>query len=323
VENKLICVECAPVSVPGQRKPVSTPLTGFVGETFERYLKRDSRGHIPVRFPLLGPGSHVSLIRNDRDPLDPQQLHLEGEMLDPSSLYALPRKVPLSLYTRVPMGDFGALVERPEYMSTYSLSEFHSLLANAFNSFGHSWTWKIEKLAAEMTYPLHKHIFIEARVYGIDSILTTYGGRAFGGIALQVIYKPQPTKQMLDQGIRVLRTCSDLLLFSNTEEYISYIDGITIQREQASPPSLRQRYKDGYISPKEATSLNRFADYHEQIKKERKQDKTKGVENKEFTKDVPPPPKKKKTYTYEMGPTATTFSNNWVVSTSSTTTGAK
>lgn len=296
--NKLICVECMPQAGILGRKQAITPLTGLIGETLERYLHSDSKEtQIPVRFPLAGPGSYVSLLRSDRDPTDPYTLAAEGEYVDKSGLYVLKDRVPVSLYTRVPICDTLDLFEKPVYFSTYSLSKFFSLTSSLRGAYQWEWVWKLEKLATNKgTDDKFKHIFIEARFYGIDSVITTYDSNRFRGVAVEIIYRPQATPEMIEKGIRVMRTCSDLYLFSNTDEYLSYIDGVSVSRERAEGPhTIKSRYAN-FITPKQASSLNRFKDHYAKVVEERNRvlDTKKEAKEEKFKGDVPPPHKDNK-----------------------------
>jgi hypothetical protein len=292
--SKLVCVECTPSVGNGLGRSPNSPLTGFVGETLERYLRK---GHdqvrIPVRFPLLGPGSHVSLIRSDRNPSDPYQVSLEGDLIKKSNLFVLKDRTPVSMYKRVKMCVPSELFEKPTYMSTYSLAKFREMLLNAGDIYPWSWVWKLEKDTIRAANPQsEQHIFIEAKFYGIDAVINTYDANKFRGIAIEVVYRPQPTQEMISKGIRVLRTCTDLLLFSNSDEYISYIDGTTVNRERMPQGVMSQRY-GAFITPKIATSLNRFEDHYAKVLEEKNQvASAKVVEKvKRVTGDVPPPNK--------------------------------
>ena len=267
--DKLVCVEyTAPIARRGASSSVvqgPLPLSGFIGETLESFTRNCNEGaSIPVRFPLLGPGSHVSLLGKDRTSVDPYQLTLEGESINSSHLYLLDKKTPVSMYSRIPLGEEENLFESSNYMSTYSLSRFIKLLKAFDSKYQQKWVWKTERANTGRCDKKYRHIFIEARVYGIDAAINTYDGNRFGGVAVEIIYKPQPTEDMIQQGIMVMRTCSDLLLFSQSEEYISYIDGVQVKRESILRGWTRDRYVE-YITPKEAISLGRFKEYHTKI----------------------------------------------------------
>jgi hypothetical protein len=310
--SKLICVECGPEPVNGSRKVRDTPLTGFVGETLEKYLhEKHNEKKIPVRFPLTGPGSHVSLIRSDRDPLDPYTLALEGEYVSKSNLYVLKGRTPVSLYKRIPICKTEDIFEKPVYFSVYGLSTFIEMINQLKRSYSWSWLWKLEKNAiATTSHDKFKHVFLEARFYGIDSVITTYDGNKFRGVAVEIIYRPQPSAKMLEKGIRVLRTCSDLYLFSNTEEYISYIDGVNVPRERASGPHLAKNRYSSFITPKQAVSLGRFKDHYAKVVEEKK--RVPVAKEKKVKGDVPPPTSSKKerhSFTAEVAKLATQAEN--------------
>lgn len=311
--SKLICVECAPQPSQPGRKPNVTPLTGFIGETLEKYLSdKHTNDMIPVRFPLIGPSSHVSLIRGDRDPLDPYLLSVEGELVSKSGLYVLRGKTPISCYTRTPMADPDTLFERPTYMSTYSLSGLLKMLKGFRSKYSYSWIWKLEKNTQPRDLSANfKHIFLEARIYGIDSVITTYAANKFNGVAVEVIYRPQPTKEMLEKGIYILRTCSDLHLFSSSEEYVSYIDGVSIARERSDNSMVEGRYSN-FITPKEATSLNRFKGHYEKVLEENNKERSsKSKEKVEVAQgDVPPPKNSNKEERYSFAGTAASVSTS-------------
>lgn len=325
--DKLVCVEYnAPTSRRGSngsndRHPL--PLSGFVGETLESFVnncKQDDT--IPVRFPLLGAGSRVSLLGNDRDLLDPYQLSLEGESLNPAHLYVLERKTPVSTYTRIPMGEEESLFEVPNYMSTYSLTDLLKLLKSFDYKYRHRWVWKTERASTGGCDKKYRHIFGEARVYGIDAAINTYSGNRFGGVAVEIIYKPQPTKEMIKQGIMVMRSCSDLLLFGHSEEYISYIDGIQVRRESIPHGWGWARYSE-YITPKEVVSLGRFREYHKANSTVKEVAEPKKTERP--FKDAPPPTKASRKWSQPTAAStgATLNTGMWIGNATTTTTGAK
>ncbi len=314
--NKLVCVEYN-TNLAARSEKAPLPLSGFIGETLESFLHTDKgNGSIPVRFPLLGPGARTSLLGNDRNNLDPYQLAVEGERIVPSELYILEKKVPVSLYTRVPMGEEESLFETPHYMSTYSGVAFLDLMSAFDSKYQHKWAWKTEQPNTGSCSANHRHIFVEARVYGIDAAVNTYNGSRFGGVAVEVIYKPQPTKEMLKQGIMVMRTCADLIMFSHSEEYISYIDGVQIRRESVPRGWAMERYSQ-FITPKEVVALGRFRDYNKKIKTAVKEVAKSKKETGVF-KDSPPPGKTVKQWLQPNA--ANTLTSSWATS---TTTGAK
>jgi len=292
--SKLVCVEYSPKvssKSSGGRSGV-TPLSGCVGETLERYLNpntRSSQTTIPVRFPLSGQGVRADRWRAGRDPLDPYQLEVEALDISPDELYVLRDRVPTSLYERVKLTDPKTLFERPVYMSTFSRDGMTEMLKDFAKVYRNSWIWSwgTGPTKTPQTSP-YEPVFIEARVYGIDTVIGTYDARKFDGVALEVIHKPFPSQAMIDQGIKVMRARSNVYLFSNYEEYVNYVDGVKLGREKTNYVSIISKYGK-FLTPKQGASLRKAM-----------------LSDKKETKKDPEPPKKEKksTYTYSYAQVA-------------------
>ena len=227
--SKLVSVEYSPTPDRRSRSINSNPLWGAYGETFEHFLGTKPKELIPVRFPLVGPGSYRRLLYNKVDPLDEYHFRTESLLIRRSDLYQVD-KVPVSLYKKDNSAKLNKLLESNTYVQFFSKDKFLSVLDTKIAKlFPKAWSWKTENVNRDL-----RSVFVEARIYGINTIITTYNPRKFNGVAVQVISRPFPNQNELKEGIRVCRCVSDVTIHSNTDEYVTYLDGEKIKRQKAS-----------------------------------------------------------------------------------------
>jgi len=237
------------------------------------------------------------LLQSGSDPLDPYQLEVESVDVARDSLYVLKDRIPTSLYERVKLADTKTLFEKPVYMSTFSKDRLSQLLNELASTYRNSWIWSwgMGPIDAPRT-STYQPVFLEARVYGIDTIIGTYDARKFDGVVLEIIYKPFPNQTMWDQGTRVMRARSNVYILSNYEEYVSYVDGVKLGREKTNYVSMISKYSK-FLTTKHSVGLRKaLLGEKKPIKKEPKS---------------PKPKKEKKADTYSYAQVATEmFTNN-------------
>lgn len=253
----LICVEFGPN---GAREYVGLNyLEGCVGESYESDFRRalssqTPRKNIPVRFPLVGLNSRVELYPAIR-PTVKSNLEESGISIHVDDLHPV-NKLPVSLYERRPVtledlrqeDCLNNLFERAYYLSTFGKAKAIKLVTALFEKYNYRWLWKQESLPGQET------IFLEARAYGIDTVIGVYDKKRFGGVALEII-----TRQ---RGLPCCR--SDLMLFSGQEEYIDYLDGVALERRRIKLDEA-QAYLNSATSPSEI-NISRF-NRPEEVKK--------------------------------------------------------
>lgn len=250
--NKLICVEYLH---PTGGEEVESPLIGCIGETLEKYLHpRSALTEIPVRFPLVGPGSRTFILRGDRDPTDPWHLSVEGVSIKKNRLIVLPKVTPVSMYARVPTPKEVHKVKNKQYFTLYSLKNTLRLVESLGRTMPNSWIWRKDVPMPTMD---NKHIFLEARVYNINTVVGAHLGNKVNGVAIEISFKPQPSKEEWAAGIRVLRTRTNLYLFSDSGDHIEYIDGTRVSREAVTCARITDNL-NRFVSAKKVTSLKRF-----------------------------------------------------------------
>jgi hypothetical protein len=260
--SKLVCVEYAPKLDPrsNRNNDVISPLIGCVGETLERFLHPHERAPtslIPVRFPLSRPGSRIARTHSEREPLDPYLLEVESIDVAIDSLYPIEDRVPTSLYTRIGAREPQYLFERPVYMSTFSRDGLLGFIKEFRKHYNNCWIWKWDaSLEPGGNNSIYQPVFVEARVYGIDNVIGTYDARKFDGVALEIIYRPWPSQELIDQGTKILRSCSNVYLFSNSEEYINYVDGVRITREKTDYIHMVTKYQK-FLTPSQGVALRK------------------------------------------------------------------
>ena len=249
--SNLVSVEYAPRPRKGAMT-MPSPIDGAVGETFEHYLtsKRYAKDDlIPVRFPLVAPGSYRKLLYNNRDPYDEAHFLSESVLVRKDWLHRV-RRVPVSLYSEVRGKLPSELFEKPEYVRFVSRDKFFEALKALNSIYPHVVAWKREWKNERLP------LFVEARIYGIDTVINTYDPRKLSGAAVQIILRPAPTEAHEKAGIKVQRCISDVILFSNSSEYVSYLDGVDIKRESMSYGKLMERY-NGTLTAKQYTANKR------------------------------------------------------------------
>ena len=273
--SKLVCVEYNPVLNDKRSKVKMEPLIGCIGETFEHYLsraRRDGDIKIPVRFPLAAPGSRAVVHRTGVQSNDPIFFREQSVDLPVYSLFPMIRRVPISNYTRFPLDEMDGIVdkvfEKASYLSTFNRDKFVEALGIVRKIMGHMWEWKKEShITADQLPPT----FIEGRFYGIDNIISTYDRRAFRGLAIEIIFRPQPSLAQREGGIRRVRCASDVVLASNKPEYVNYIDGVNISRETAKGEMLD--IYAGFLTAKQTMDLSKSKESLEELLKKRKKEK--------------------------------------------------
>lgn len=238
--SKLIAVEFSPKIIE-ERSPLAS-FYGCVGETLDTMLSQEwyKEGlpkSIPVRFPLSMPNSSLTFHLRGRDVIDPYTLREEGVLINTHHIHPLDR-TPVSLYKREALvyskDCFSKLFESDTYSSTYNIQTFFEVLESLGRMYNNGWLWKKE-WDNKMGDPTKKSIFIEARLYGIDSIISLYDKKTFGGVAIEVIVRPWPRKDDSKAGIKISRLRSNVYIASNQREYIEYLDGIKIPRKNIAP----------------------------------------------------------------------------------------
>lgn len=263
--KRLVCVEYSPgktAQVEKREKVKHSPLYGCVGETRRdlllaalRRIKKSGQApnpdqrfnptalgdvKIPVRFPLIGPNSDLRFWGNKRDPEDALTLREEGVLISPYDLHLLKKK-PVSFYEGRPLRnnqELFKLFESDTFVHTRSHSRFIKALADLSKEFSFGWGWKEETLAGERA-----PIFFGARFFGVDTVVSTYDNSVLRGVAVEVASRPWPTARQYKNHNRLLRVRRDVFLLTNTEEYISHIDGVSIGRKKTSVGSFITKYK--------------------------------------------------------------------------------
>jgi hypothetical protein len=169
-------------------------------------------------------------------PVDTYTLEEEGIMLPAKNISPV-NLTPISLYTRTPFicskVSLTNLLESNTYSSTYSLTTFLHSLKAVENYYGKAWWWKTEWDNETFKDPA---VFIEARFYGINAVISLYDRSKFDGVAIEVTLKPLPSKENQEKGIKVCRFRRDVFLASNCSEYIDYLDGTDIKQSNILHP---------------------------------------------------------------------------------------
>ena len=258
--DSLISVEY----VPKKEKHCVQPLSGCIGETLSSFLKtnrKSDRKTIPVRFPLVGPNTHKYKIHSGMNNLCAYQLEIDGVDIVLKDICVLENKIPISLYKRISMREPQYLFERPVYMSTFSHKGMLGLLETIKSTYSKNWVWRLDSVETTSSRTgAHPPVFVEARVYGINNVISTYNKKKLDGVALEIIYKPWPSKKLMASGTQVLASCSDVYLFSNSDEYIDYVDGVNLRRERTTFSNILNKYKN-ILTPKQGVALRRENKY--------------------------------------------------------------
>jgi len=259
--NELITVEFFPGVPAGKTKAKLNipPFYGCLGETLrslleesvykEKYGKARKDNLIPVRFPLIVPNSRLAFVRNEHNPLDPEILAEEGQLLSPRDLHVVDR-VPVSLYKRSPLkslADIDRLTDASVYFNVVGKRSILALLHEVGKKYPCQILWKREAIPG--TPPA---VLIEARLYGLDTIVPTYEAETLCGAAIEVITRPWPNGRDRKAGVYASRMNSDVYLFSKNSNYITHLDGVDLKRETTTSAKLISFY-GGFMSPLEAT----------------------------------------------------------------------
>jgi hypothetical protein len=201
--------------------------------------------HVMARFSLAFPGNVLKLYPNwgfgDED-LEEQGLRVPVTSLRPVA------KTPISKFTPIrwteEMQVVQAVFEKDSYIKINSMSDLFTCFGSLEKSLQYCWAWYSESGEG-------KNVFMQARIYGIDKLIASYAPSKFNGVAIQIFTRP--IKETVE------RMRSDVYLFSNTEEYVNYIDGVEIKRQLVGKgrwsPSLQGKYpKENFKSAKEFLS---------------------------------------------------------------------
>lgn len=256
MKKKLFCVEYSPnIQLVKGSKLVPKPFSGYVGETRTdvyaaaiRDIQRlaaegrdTSKVKIPVRFPLVGAGSKLTFWMNGRDPENLLDLVEEGEQLSPYDLHPT-KDMPVSYYEKCKLTNFSQLFElfrSNKYVQTRKITEMKNAFHALRSKYPHVWAWKLESTSAT-----RKGVLFECNFYGANTVIATYDQRVFSGVAVEIVIRPWPTPEEIKQGVRNVRTCSDLILFTTTEQYVSSIDGVSVSREKVDANKVIGWYND-------------------------------------------------------------------------------
>ncbi len=238
-------------------------LDGCVGEVDKGAFQRAIRQHkaeetrvaergerprppvtVPVRFVLSFPGSHVGFYPNwsfDRNDIEEQGILLPVKNLK------LTKRVAVSAYTRKHLQhhelDIKEVFEKQVYYYTNSLARLKSFMTFVHPALGHAWLWSKEsKTPSSDKLP----VFFEARIYGADTIIPVYSKR-FQGVVVQILARD------ILSGYNE-RMTSDLYLVSNTQEYVEYLDGVALEREQSSVSAILKSLRS-FMTPRDYMEL--------------------------------------------------------------------
>jgi hypothetical protein len=270
MRDKLIAVEFGwrGASEDSQDGTDLVALNGCIGETLRSIYEKKRKALlgskyslledelIPVRFPLTAPNSRSGFFPQESNPLDPLTLASESFGISIKEVFPVKRK-PVSLYRRCKLSklsenpaSFKKVFESDSYYYTNSLNSFWKILPTIEELFSNTWYWKWEWCVPEKG---GKALFMEARFYGIDAVVSPYPKSDFDGLAIEIILRPAlPEKSRTARR----RLCSNVFVCSNHSEYIDYLDGVQIPRTKISTP-WSERVKslgEGIVSIKEYLS---------------------------------------------------------------------
>lgn len=177
--------------------------------------EKDLETWVPVRFPLIRANSRTGKFASYEDPSDRLKLKYEGIFLPVSRLFLCKNRTPTSLYKRVLLGsnpDYKSLFESPKYYVTRSKGRCLQAVQELGQLYPHAWLWKREYTTRSGD---STHLFLEARFYGIDSVISIYDRTQFSGVAFEIITR--------DPRYACIR--SNVYVCSTHNNYISNIDG--------------------------------------------------------------------------------------------------
>ena len=244
--DKLVCVEYSPPQLKGLTNS-RVHLAFCIGETLASELKAAKKKlahserptNIPVRFPLQYPNYKLAFSHSGYDALNPVSLMEEGLLIQSDHLVELPKRVPVSCYTReasrgYSKEKFDELFESSKYYSVFSAEEMIRILGKMRNDYPHCYTISREWYTKLCT------------------VVQMYDRLSFGGVVVEVTLKPAPNAAEREQGIENCRQRRDVYLLTSTRNFVSEIDGTTITRWE-NPDSgefvgaLSKRYSGGCV----------------------------------------------------------------------------
>lgn len=181
---------------------------------------------ILVRFPLALP--YANLCYYPGKPLHnstERRLAASGILLPLSDIYPV-RDKPISTYEGKPidvsnLNDLRALTNKDYYYYTHSLTKLrYSLIPFLRKNYGYTYVWRRESSADA---PGTVRVFLQARLYGAATLIRSHSD-SFRGFAL-VIYSRKVDSKMSSH-----YAFEDVYIFSNTDEYVDYLDGERLNR---------------------------------------------------------------------------------------------
>ncbi len=237
--RELLSVEYMSFTGNPKQKDQRLALDGCLGEVDKRSYVRALRAFraaikagtpatqtVSVRFPLNMPMTHVGFYPNwgfASDDIDEQGIAIPVQNLRVS------KKPLISSYSRAPWPedtrDMLKAFEAPLYFETFSRARLLGAIERMHTILPYGWIWCGESQMTDR--PL---LFQGARIYGADNLIQVYANAGrFKGLAVQVF-----TRDLL-HGYHN-KMASDILLLTNTTEYVEYLDGETIPRNRVPSP---------------------------------------------------------------------------------------
>lgn len=264
--SKLISVEYYPTT----NKSPASELSGQVGEmrkheyisrvkSIKAAIKNVNRASVKVRFPLASKKGRISPGDITNYPDDDILFAAESISLPLGSLHVVD-KMPVSYYERVfctseqAAKEAERLLGESRYLVVKSLPSLEKTIKNLESVFKFVWQWRTQN----SLHGDNKPLFVEARIYGADTVVPLYKKGEFNGVAIEIISRKAltPVKKK-KKGLCKRSSESDLFLMTNTKRYVGVVDGVSTKTKQISKQDLIKTPLKGYLTPKQLLEIRK------------------------------------------------------------------
>lgn len=246
-------------------------LSGCVGEVIEEDFlaakevaeKKEIYALVRTRFPLNGSSSRI-----DRRTIDNEDsFNKEATYISIKSLYKTD-KVPVSKYQRhkynkdLGQEQFTNLFEAAHYIYVRNIYEICSIAKQLRDYLlPHGWFWKKEwdVQRSDSIDVCSQFVFVEARFYGIDSVLGVYNKNKLSGVVIElIVHKMRKTSLRKSYFSSLDSVYSNILVAANTKEYVEYLDGVNIPRTRLTNWNTKiNTLLSKTVTPKEWLTIRR------------------------------------------------------------------